>query len=60
MMFWAMFSRMRPAQDAGKWVRLAFAFRPILWATVVAVVLTTSIAHLAFRRRWPIAEYRKD
>jgi len=60
MLFWAMFSRMKPARDAGKWVRLAFAFRPILWAGVVALVLTTSIAHLAFRRRWRIAEYSRD
>jgi hypothetical protein len=60
MAFWAMFSRMKPAPDAGKWLRLGFAFRPILWALVVAVVMTTSLAHLAFRRGWRIAEYSKD
>lgn len=57
--FWVMFSRTRPSTSAGLWLRLAFAFRPMLWALVLAVVLTTSLAHLAFARRWRIAEYSR-
>ncbi|MFT3854052.1 MAG: DUF3376 domain-containing protein [Ilumatobacteraceae bacterium] len=56
--FWAMFSRMKPVPGAGTWLRLAFAFRPILWAGVAAVAVTTSLAHLAFHQRWRIADYK--
>ncbi|MEO5902016.1 MAG: patatin-like protein [Ilumatobacteraceae bacterium] len=59
-MFWAMFSRLRPAADAGKWIRLAFSFSGMMWALVVTIVVTTSIAHFAFRRNWQIAEYGRD
>ncbi|MCU1504486.1 MAG: hypothetical protein JWM12_3840, partial [Ilumatobacteraceae bacterium] len=58
--FWAMFSRLHAASDAGKWIRLAFSFNGMMWALAVAVVVTTSLAHFAFRRNWRIAAYGRD
>jgi hypothetical protein len=59
-MFWAVFSRMRPARDAGKWIRLGYSFGGMMWALIVTIVLTTSLAHFAFRRNWRITEYGRD
>ena len=52
--------QMRHRADAGWWVRLPFAFSSMVWAGVLAVTVTTAVAHFAFRQDWRIAEYDRD
>ncbi|MEO5724430.1 MAG: DUF3376 domain-containing protein, partial [Ilumatobacteraceae bacterium] len=58
--FWAVLSRMQHRPDASRWTLLGFAFASMAWAAVVALTLTTTIAHLAFRQNWRIAEFDRD
>ncbi len=55
--FWAVFSRFRPGEGHSFLASIAFEFGSMWWALLACVGGTTTIAHAAFFRRWPIARW---
>ncbi len=52
--FWSVFSQFRPRQHHSFLASIAFEFGSMWWALLACVGGTTTIAHAAFFRRWPI------
>ena len=55
--FWAVFSEFRPGEHHSFLASVGFEFGSMWWAFLACVGGTTTIAHAAFFKRWPIARW---